>query len=107
MTEGSSRIDPADPVRAHPLLARPQPKFLPKRVILGLASAVLVGGAVWLLLPASRSIGQEQAHAQTSLAAVEPEPSAAPAITPATEAAEMDAAQLDRMRISSQTWSTE
>jgi len=100
MTTGSDRIgSTGDVVAKNASPAGPKTAFLFKRAMLGLASALLVGGGVWLLMPTSQSNGTEQ----VSLAAVEPEPTAsqapAPAATPAGEAAE-----LDRMRISSQTW---
>ena len=99
MTTGSDRTNSTDVVVRDASSARPRTAFLFKRAILGVASALLVGGGVWLLMPASQSNGTEQ----LSLAVVEPEPSTSqappPAVTPAAEAAE-----LDRMRISSQTW---
>jgi len=98
MTTGSDRIESTGLVRRDVFPARPQAIVLFKRAILGIASALLVGGGVWLLVPTSQSNGSEQ----LSLAAVEPEPSAAQTPVAATPAAE--AAELDRMRISSQTW---
>ncbi len=101
MTTGSDRIEPIGAAETGAVPARPKPAFLSKpsflfkRAGLGLASALLVGGGVWLLMPPSEGSGTEQ----LSLAAVEPGPADTPAATPAAEAAE-----LGRMRISSQTW---
>jgi hypothetical protein len=88
MTPGSNRIG----------LTRFNSAILLKRATLGLASALLVGGGVWLLMSPSESNGSEQ----LAVAAVEPATPAAQATAAVTPAAE--AAELDRMRISSQTW---
>lgn len=98
MTTGSNRIELTDAVRRDAPKRTLKTAFLFKRALLGLASALLVGGGVWMLTPPSEGNGS----GQLSLASVEPESSAAQvpaAVIPAAEAAE-----LDRMRISSQTW---
>ncbi|QQN62023.1 hypothetical protein JIR23_20710 [Bradyrhizobium diazoefficiens] len=71
----------------------------PKRCPLWLLAALAVGGAVWLLMSPSEGNVAQIKPAKLALASVDPVP---PATTPETPAAE--AAALDRLKISSQTW---
>ncbi|SFK10379.1 hypothetical protein [Bradyrhizobium sp. cf659] len=72
------------------------------RSLLWLLAAIIVGGGVWMLLPLSK--GNSAEPAKPELASVETAPTgdAAAAVTPASEAQAL--AELDRLRISSQTW---
>ncbi|MBP1091913.1 hypothetical protein JOE50_002443 [Bradyrhizobium japonicum] len=72
------------------------------RSILWLLAAIIVGCGVWMLLPLSK--GNSAEPVKPELASVEMAPSgdAAVAVTPGSEA--QAAAELDRLRISSQTW---
>jgi len=74
------------------------------RSLLWLLAAIIVGSGVWMLLPLSK--GNSAEPAKPELASVETVPSgdAAAAVTPASEAQALAAAELDRLRISSQTW---
>ena len=74
------------------------------RSLLWLLAAIIVGSGVWMLLPLSK--GNSAEPAKPELASVETAPSgdAAAAVTPASEAQALAAAELDRLRISSQTW---
>ena len=74
------------------------------RGLLWLLAMIILGCGVWMLLPLSKSNSAETGSPE--LAAVETAPSgdAAAAVTPASEAQALAAAELDRLRISSQTW---
>lgn len=74
------------------------------RGLLWLLAAIIVGCGVWMLLPLSRGNSAEQM--KSKLAAVETAPSDNPstAVSPASEAQVPAMADLDRLRISSQTW---
>ncbi|MFB6450453.1 hypothetical protein [Bradyrhizobium tunisiense] len=74
------------------------------RSLLWLLAAIIVGCGVWMLLPPSKGNSAEQVKSE--LAAVEPAPSGDPAAAAslATEAQVPAMADLDRLRISSQTW---
>ncbi len=69
------------------------------RGVLWVLAAVVVGGAVWLLVPVSEGNVAQIEPVNLALASVDPTP---PTTAPDTSAAE--AAGLDRMKISSQTW---
>ena len=70
-----------------------------KRGLLWLLAASLAGGAVWLLIPPSEGNVARTDQVQLALASIDPTPPTAASDTPAAEAA-----GLDRMKISSQTW---
>lgn len=70
-----------------------------KRGLLWLLAAIVVGSAVWLLMPPSESNVAQTEPVKLALASVDP---ASPAMASETSAAE--AAGLDRLKISSQTW---
>ncbi|MBK3666586.1 hypothetical protein JJE66_35935 [Bradyrhizobium diazoefficiens] len=70
-----------------------------KRGLLWLLAASIVGSAVWLLMPPSEGNVAQTEPVKLALASVDPAP---PAMASATSAAE--AAGLDRLKISSQTW---
>jgi hypothetical protein len=70
-----------------------------KRGLLWLLAAFVVGGAVWLLIPPSEGNLAQTEPAKLALASVDPTSSTIASDTSAAEAAE-----LDRMKISSQTW---
>jgi hypothetical protein len=74
------------------------------RSLLWLLAAIIVGCGVWMLLPPSK--GNSTEPVKPDLASVETAPSgdAAVAITPASEAQAPTTAELDRLKISSQTW---
>jgi len=74
------------------------------RSLLWLLAAIIVGSGVWMLLPLSK--GNSAEPAKPELASVETSPSrdASAAVSPASEAQALAAAELDRLRISSQTW---
>jgi hypothetical protein len=66
---------------------------------LWLLAAILLGGAVWILMPPSAGNGVQ--GAPVKLAATELDP---PAVAPVSDVPAGEAAGLDRLRISSQTW---
>jgi hypothetical protein len=66
------------------------------RSLLWLLAAIIVGCGVWMLLPLSK--GNSTEPVKPELATAEPAP------TPASEAQTRATAELDRLRISSQTW---
>lgn len=70
-----------------------------KRGLLWLLAASIVGSAVWLLMPPSEGNVAQTEPVKLALASVDPAP---PAMASETSAAE--AAGLDRLKISSQTW---
>jgi len=70
-----------------------------KRGLLWLLAAVIVGSAVWLLMPPSEGNVAQTEPVKLALATVD----AAPAVTGSVPS-EADAAGLDRLKISSQTW---
>jgi hypothetical protein len=70
-----------------------------KRGVLWLPAASVVGGAVWLLMPPSEGNVAQTEPVKLALASVDPAPK-----TPASDTSAADAAGLDRMKISSQTW---
>ena len=74
------------------------------RSLLWLLAAIIVGCGVWMLLPLSR--GNSTEPVKSDVATVEPAPpgSTAAAVSPISEAQASAAAELDRLKISSQTW---
>jgi len=74
------------------------------RSLLWLMAAIIVGCGVWMLLPLSK--GNSAEPLKSELATVEPSPSGDPAASAslASEAQVPAMADLDRLRISSQTW---
>ena len=70
-----------------------------KRGVLWLLAASLVGGAVWLLMPPSEGNIAQTEPVKSALASVVPVPE-----TGASDTSAVEAAGLDRMKISSQTW---
>jgi len=72
------------------------------RSMLWLLAAIIVGCGVWMLLPLSN--GNSTEPVKPELATVETAPSGDAAPTPASEAQARTTAELDRLRISSQTW---
>ena len=70
-----------------------------KRGLLWLLAAIVVGGAVWMLmLPSEGSVAQTE-PVKLALASVDPAPAVSASESPAAEAAGRD-----RLKISSQTW---
>ena len=70
-----------------------------KRGVLWLLAASVVGGALWLLMPPSQGNIAPTEPAKLALASVDPAP-----VTAASDTSVAEAAGLDRMKISSQTW---
>lgn len=70
-----------------------------KRGLLWLLAALVLGGAVWLLMQPSEGKVAPTEPVKLALASVDPAPPVAASETPAAEAA-----TLDRLKISSQTW---
>ena len=69
------------------------------RGVLWLLAAILVGSAVWLLMPPSEANVAPTRPVKLALASVEP-----PSPTTVSNTSAAEVASLDRMRISSQTW---
>jgi hypothetical protein len=87
-------------VRTGEDLQRPRPANVWfKRGVLWLLAATVVGGAVWLLMPPSEGNVAQTQPVKLALASVDAAPSMSASDTSATEAA-----GLDRLKISSQTW---
>ncbi|MCK1743981.1 hypothetical protein IVA80_24875 [Bradyrhizobium sp. 139] len=79
------------------------------RSLLWLLAAIIVGCGVWMLLPLSKGNSAEPVKSgpvKSDVAAIEPAPpgNAAAAVSPIAEAQAPAAAELDRLKISSQTW---
>jgi hypothetical protein len=75
------------------------------RSLLWLLAALIVGCGVWMLLPLSKGKTAQVEPASPELASVEPVASAKPAAeSPPSQTQAQAAAELDRLRISSQTW---
>ncbi len=76
------------------------------RRLLWLSAAVLAGCGAWVLSPASGGQSAAKAPSHPQLATLQPEAPAAAAGegTATTPARSAEAAELDRLRISSQTW---
>ena len=73
------------------------------RSLLWLLAAIIVGCGVWMLLPLSR--GNSTEPVKPDVATVEPAPpGSTAAVSPIVEAQAPAAAELDRLKISSQTW---
>ncbi len=77
-----------------------------RRYWLWLSSALLIGCGAWALLPASNGHARQGGPPHLELAAIQSEPSTAgaPGDAAVTAARSAAAAELDRLRISSQTW---
>ena len=71
------------------------------RSVLWLSAAIIVGCGIWMLLPLSKGNSTEQV--KSDVATVEPAASG-DAGTPVTQAQAPASAELDRLKISSQTW---
>jgi len=74
------------------------------RNLLWLLAAIIVGCGVWMLPPPSKGNGAEAAKRELASVEVKPSGDATAAFVPASEAQAPAAAELDRLRISSQTW---
>lgn len=74
------------------------------RSLLWLLAAVIVGCGVWMLLPLSQGNGAEPVKAELATAETVPSGDAAAAASPTLAAQSPTAAELGRLRISSQTW---
>ncbi|MBB4371550.1 hypothetical protein GGD63_004348 [Bradyrhizobium sp. cir1] len=72
------------------------------RGLLWLLAAVIVGCGIWMLLPFSK--GNSTEPVKSGVAAVEPAAPGDTAVSPTAEVPASAAAELDRLRISSQTW---
>jgi hypothetical protein len=72
------------------------------RGLLWLMAAIVFGCGVWMLLPLSK--GNSAQPANMKLAAVETTPAGGAPVSAASEAQSPAMAELDRLRISSQTW---
>ena len=82
-----------------------------RRGLIWLPAALLVGAGAWLLLPASDGHGVGSETARLELASLQSEPAATDPVSgpsatvPAATAGQTpEAAELDRLRISSQSW---
>lgn len=71
------------------------------RSLLWLLAAIVVGCGVWMLLPLSKGNGAQPPKSEPASAETVPSGDAAAAVSPPSEPA---MAELDRLRISSQTW---
>ncbi|MDE2376904.1 hypothetical protein [Bradyrhizobium sp.] len=76
----------------------------PRIAKLWLPVALVVGGGLWLLMSDSEGNVAQSEPLRSEMAAVQSEPAAAPEAPTATAQAPEGAAELDRMRISSQSW---
>ncbi|UVO39804.1 hypothetical protein KUL72_16295 [Bradyrhizobium arachidis] len=70
-----------------------------QRAVLGLLAAGVVGGAVWLMMPASEGHVAQTEPVKLAQAGVDPDPP-----TSASDTSTAGIVGSDRMRISSQTW---
>ena len=79
-----------------------------RRGLVWLPAALLAGAGAWLLLPASDGHGVGTEAARLEFASLQSEPATDPASGPSATAPAAgqtpEAAELDRLRISSQTW---
>ena len=82
-----------------PLQSRPATNIWRKRGLLWLLAGSVVGGPVWLLMPPSEGNVTQTEPVKLAFASADTAPPTAASDTSAAEAA-----GLDRMRISSQTW---
>ncbi|OAF14212.1 hypothetical protein AYJ54_42350 [Bradyrhizobium centrolobii] len=80
------------------------------RSLLWLLAALVVGCGVWMLMPSSKGNSAQGESGKSELAAVDPAPATSPSTNQAGTASApsvaqtLEAAGLDRLRISSQTW---
>ncbi|MBR0786302.1 hypothetical protein [Bradyrhizobium iriomotense] len=72
------------------------------RGLLWLLAAIIVGCGIWMLLPISK--GNSTEPVRSDMATVEPAAPGDAAVSPTAEAPVTATAELDRLRISSQTW---
>lgn len=74
------------------------------RSLLWLLAAIIVGCGVWMLLPVSKGNGAQPVKSELASVGTAHSGDAAAAVSPASEAQTPAMAELDRLRISSQTW---
>ncbi len=74
------------------------------RGLLWLLAATIVGCGVWMLLPLSKGNGAQPVKSKLASVEMAPSSDAAAAVAPASEPRASAMAELDRLRISSQTW---
>ncbi|MGY8708346.1 hypothetical protein RAD16_21630 [Bradyrhizobium sp. 18BD] len=74
------------------------------RSLLWLLAAIIVGCGIWMLLPLSKGNGTEPAKSDVATVAPAAPSDAGTAISPVTQAQAPASAELDRLKISSQTW---
>jgi hypothetical protein len=104
MKAGFNRIEFARFARLGASLTRPGAASSFRRRLLWLPAALLVGGAVWGMMPASEGNVVRSETARLQLASIQVGPAAGDAATGLTAAEKAEVAELDRLRISSQTW---
>lgn len=74
------------------------------RSLLWLLAALIVGCGIWILLPLSKGNSAEPARSDVATVEAPPSGDAGASVSPLTQAQAPAAAELDRLRISSQTW---
>jgi hypothetical protein len=74
------------------------------RSLLWLLAAIIVGCGIWMLLPLSKGNSAEPVRAEVAAVEASPSGDASAMASPASEAQVPAAAELGRLRISSQTW---
>jgi hypothetical protein len=104
MSLGLSRIEfPGFAKFSELLQPRPAAVHAFRRSLPWLSAALAIGCGLWLVAPSSEGRVAQSQPARLELAAVQPEPSAVPE-GPTMAAQASATAELDRMRISSQSW---